>query len=47
MNMTCRNVRDFVEAQVEEALDKYEEWKQTVKNRTLKKRQKERIAAKY
>jgi len=46
-NTTCRNVKDFVQAQVEEALDKHEKWKQTAKNRTLKKRWTERIAAKH
>jgi Arc/MetJ-type ribon-helix-helix transcriptional regulator len=37
MNTAYRDVEDFVQAQVKEALDKYQEWKQTVKHRTLKK----------
>jgi Arc/MetJ-type ribon-helix-helix transcriptional regulator len=37
MNTAYRDAEDFVQAQVKEALDKYEEWKQTVKHRTLKK----------
>ena len=37
MNTSYRNTEDFINIQVKEALDKYEEWKRAAKYRRLKK----------
>jgi hypothetical protein len=37
MNTSYRNTEDFINIQIKQALDKYEEWKQAAKNKGLRK----------